>query len=300
MRPGPDDPPFPVSFRVNEGEWFALCGSPPDLADRVFDALRYDLRSSGGGAVAAGAVASVPKDLDAAGTVRRLVTRLVPAPIGDVAARLLDAEEAMASGGEDAGLEVAGAVATWAAVGGYELEDDWRRASESALDTPWDEAADRPADRFPTPRLRLFAILVALGRPTEVALVHSPELAVAAGTGPAVVDAVRRFNGTLGIVTASDDLLRSIPQAFVTVTPDRTDVFRGTFADYRAAVSQRQRRLETFTRQWHEEERRLYQHFRTMKERAAINSKNARQGHAAETRWKRFVEEGPPTAGVDD
>ena len=51
---------------------------------------------------------------------------------------------------------------------------------------------------------------------------------------------------------------------------------------------------------WNDEERRLFQHMKIMKQRAAQNFKNATKANAAETRWEKFVKAGPPPPPVPD
>jgi ATPase subunit of ABC transporter with duplicated ATPase domains len=53
-------------------------------------------------------------------------------------------------------------------------------------------------------------------------------------------------------------------------------------------------------KRWNDEERRLFQHMKTMKVRAAQNFKNATKANAAETRWEKFVDAGPPPPPVAD
>jgi ATPase subunit of ABC transporter with duplicated ATPase domains len=56
----------------------------------------------------------------------------------------------------------------------------------------------------------------------------------------------------------------------------------------------------TSSKRWNDEERRLFQHMKIMKQRAAQNFKNATKANAAETRWEKFVAAGPPPPPVPD
>src|SRR6185312_15721078 len=53
-------------------------------------------------------------------------------------------------------------------------------------------------------------------------------------------------------------------------------------------------------KRWHEEERRLYRLMKTFKERARYSPVWAKKADAAETRWRRFRDEGPPPPPVTD
>ena len=74
----------------------------------------------------------------------------------------------------------------------------------------------------------------------------------------------------------------------------------GSYRTYPEAREQRQQLLGDRLEQWKREERRLFQFYKIMKQRAAIADGNAKRADAAETRWKRFVDAGPPPAPVTD
>jgi ATPase subunit of ABC transporter with duplicated ATPase domains len=61
---------------------------------------------------------------------------------------------------------------------------------------------------------------------------------------------------------------------------------------------ERQEKLGDELKRWNDEERRLFQHMKIMKQRAAQNFKNATKANAAETRWEKFVAAGPPPPPV--
>src|SRR4051794_21536539 len=73
-----------------------------------------------------------------------------------------------------------------------------------------------------------------------------------------------------------------------------------SYATYPQARAQRQRRLGDAVKRWKDEERRLRELVRTFKERAKYSSDWAKKADAAETRWRRFADTGPPPAPVVD
>ena len=77
-------------------------------------------------------------------------------------------------------------------------------------------------------------------------------------------------------------------------------VHGGPYATYPEAREERQRRLGDAVKRWREEERRLFALMKTFKERARYSSDWAKKADAAETRWRRFRDAGPPPApGAD-
>jgi ATPase subunit of ABC transporter with duplicated ATPase domains len=77
-------------------------------------------------------------------------------------------------------------------------------------------------------------------------------------------------------------------------------VHGGSFATFPEARAKRQELLGDAVKRWNDEERRLFQHMKVMKQRAAQNFKNATKANAAETRWEKFVAAGPPPPPVPD
>ena len=95
-------------------------------------------------------------------------------------------------------------------------------------------------------------------------------------------------------------VLSGAVNSIVTLEGDGAWVHGGSYATYPQAREERQRRLGDAVRRWHDEERRLYQLMKTFKERARYSSDWAKKADAAETRWRRFRDEGPPPAPVTD
>jgi ATPase subunit of ABC transporter with duplicated ATPase domains len=77
-------------------------------------------------------------------------------------------------------------------------------------------------------------------------------------------------------------------------------VHGGSYGGYPHAREERQRRLGDAVQRWNEEERRLYRLMKTFKERARYSSDWAKKADAAETRWRRFRDAGPPPSPVVD
>jgi ATPase subunit of ABC transporter with duplicated ATPase domains len=74
----------------------------------------------------------------------------------------------------------------------------------------------------------------------------------------------------------------------------------GSYPTYPPAREERQRRLGDAVKRWRDEERRLFMLMKTFKERAKYSSDWAKKADAAETRWRRFRDTGPPPAPVND
>ena len=102
------------------------------------------------------------------------------------------------------------------------------------------------------------------------------------------------------VISHDRELLSGAVSWILTVEGDGTWMHDGSYASYPQAREARQRRLGDAVKRWNDEERRLRELVRTFKERARYSPVWAKKADAAETRWRRFADEGPPPAPVTD
>ena len=107
-------------------------------------------------------------------------------------------------------------------------------------------------------------------------------------------DLIVESKKTVMMVSHDRALLSVAVSKIITLESTGVWVHGGSYATYEAAREKRQRDLGDDLRRWKDEERRLFQYFKIMKQRAALNSRNAPKADAAETRWRRHVDAGPP------
>ena len=100
------------------------------------------------------------------------------------------------------------------------------------------------------------------------------------------------------MVSHDREVLIAACDTVVTLEGEGAWVHGGSFATYREAREHRQRLLGDRLQRWHLEERRLFRLMKTFKERARYSSDWAKRADAAETRWQRFRDAGPPPAPV--
>jgi ATPase subunit of ABC transporter with duplicated ATPase domains len=105
---------------------------------------------------------------------------------------------------------------------------------------------------------------------------------------------------TVLLISHDREVLSAAVNTIVTLEGSGAWVHPGPYSTYRAARDDRQRRLGDAVKRWREEERRLFTLMKTFKERARYSSDWAKKADAAETRWRRFRDPGPPPAPVTD
>jgi ATPase subunit of ABC transporter with duplicated ATPase domains len=104
----------------------------------------------------------------------------------------------------------------------------------------------------------------------------------------------------LRVISHDRELLAAACDAIVTLEGQGAWVHGESYASYGQARERRQQLMGDRLARWKEEERRLFRLMKTFKERARYSSDWAKRADAAETRWRRFVDEGPPPAPVVD
>jgi ATPase subunit of ABC transporter with duplicated ATPase domains len=99
---------------------------------------------------------------------------------------------------------------------------------------------------------------------------------------------------TVVMISHDRALLGVAVSKIITLESTGVWVHGGSYTTYEQAREKRQQDLGDDLKRWKDEERRLFHHFKIMKQRAALNSRNAPKADAAETRWRRHVDAGPP------
>jgi ATPase subunit of ABC transporter with duplicated ATPase domains len=291
-----------VSFRVGEREHAGLVGVNGVGKSTLLRLLARELRPSPGSIQIDGRVQFMPQQIGrlyGRTTVRELLAIVSPEPCRQHALELIRAERALAEQPSDAaGVRLAEAIAHWGEVGGYQQEAVWDRCTSRVLRQPLDVAADRLVGELSGGEQKRLALEMLLTSDSENLLLDEPDNFLDIVGKRWLERALNELKKTVLLASHDRELLARATGKIITLEGHGSWTHGGSFATYSDARTARQERLEDALERWNEEERRLYRHMRIMKQRAAISDANASQAQAAETRWKKFVEAGPPRAPV--
>jgi ATPase subunit of ABC transporter with duplicated ATPase domains len=292
-----------VSFRLSASAHVGLVGGNGVGKTTLFKILAGSLTPDEGEVSIGGLAIHMPQDVgldEDERTVRQLLLSLAPLALRAAGRRVEVAERQLAEGDAAAGLRLGSAIADWSALGGYELEGRWDAACRRVVRAPLHELAERPAITLSGGERKQLVLDVLFASDADVLLLDEPDNFLDVPAKLSLERRIRDTKKTVLLISHDREVLTGGVNAIVTLEGNGAWVHGGSYASYPEARAERQRRLGDAVKRWREEERRLYRLMKTFKERARYSSDWAKRADAAETRWRRFSEAGPPPAPVVD
>ncbi|HET7051548.1 MAG TPA: ATP-binding cassette domain-containing protein [Solirubrobacteraceae bacterium] len=292
-----------VSFRVSEGRHVGLVGANGVGKSTLFRVLAGALSADEGDVSVGGIVGYMSQDIGVADerrTVRELLLSLAPLAVRLAGERMLRHESQLAAGDVDAGMKLGSAIADWSVLGGYELEGQWDAACRRIVGVGFDELADRPAVTLSGGERKQLVLDVLFRSDADVLLLDEPDNFLDVPAKLALERQIRESKKTVLMISHDREVLSGAVDSILTLEGNGAWMHGGPYPTYPRAREERQRRLGDAVKRWRDEERRLFTLMKTFKERAKYSSDWAKKADAAETRWRRFRDTGPPPAPVAD
>jgi ATPase subunit of ABC transporter with duplicated ATPase domains len=293
-----------VSFRVGDGTRTALVGANGTGKTTLLRILAGELAPSRGAVVSEGGlgvmrqfVGSVRDDT----TVRDLLVSLAP-PAVRAAGLAVDTAELvmMERDDEKAQLAYAQALADWGDAGGYDAEVLWDVCTTAALGVPFERCQHRMLHTLSGGEQKRLALEALLRGPDEVLLLDEPDNYLDVPGKRWLEVALAETQKTVLFVSHDRELLHRTADRVVTLEARGAWVHGGGFATYADARRARRERLEELHKRWDQERERLRQLVFTLRQQAAISPDMASRYRAMQTRYERFLADGPPPEQVVD
>jgi ATPase subunit of ABC transporter with duplicated ATPase domains len=292
-----------VSFRLSPGVHVGLVGANGVGKTTLLRILAGELTPDEGEVSLGGVVGYMAQDVGAghdARTVRQLLLSLAPLALRRAGERVLEAEAQLAAGDDAAGMRLGTAIADWSSLGGYELEGQWDAACRRIVRAGLDELADRPSVTLSGGERKRLVLDVLFASDADVLLLDEPDNFLDVPAKLALERQIAACKKTVLMISHDREVLTGAVGSILTVEGSGAWVHGGPYSSYSRAREERQRRLGDAVKRWRDEERRLFRLMKTFKERAKYSSDWAKKADAAETRWLRFRDAGPPPAPVVD
>ena len=300
--PGAEPLFFDVSFGVSPGEHAAIVGPNGVGKSTILSILAGDLETDGGEFTIGGTWLRMTQDVGMGNpddSLRQMLLTVAEPAQRAAGEALIAAEQALADGTDD-GTAYAEALTSWGDRGGYELEVAWSAAAERSLKTPVDDFSTRKVGELSGGERKRLVLDLLLSSGADVLLLDEPDNYLDIPTRVWLEEQILQTSTTILMVSHDRALLERCTTKIIVVEGSGCWVHGGSYATFPEAREARQARLGDALQRWNEEERRLFRHMKIMKQRAAVNFKNATKANAAETRWEKFVAAGPPPPPVPD
>jgi len=284
-----------VSFSVGEGEHVALVGANGAGKTTVMRLITGTQRPDAGTISLQGSPGTMTQlvgSLDSTVTLRDLYLSLSGPTIRDAAERLVRAESSMAGGGDP--MAYAKALEGWESIGGYNAEILWEKCAHRVIDQSWRDLNDRPMSTFSGGEQKRLALEFLLGSDHDILLLDEPDNFLDVPGKEWLARRIRETPKSILYVSHDRELLAESSDKVVTIEAGGAWTHGGSFATWTEARERRLALISEEQRRWAEERRRLVNHMREQKRRAAMSDANASRARAAETRLRHFDESERP------
>jgi ATPase subunit of ABC transporter with duplicated ATPase domains len=295
--PGGETLFFDVSFSVSPGGHVAIVGDNGGGKSSLLKILAGELAADAGEHALGGRALHMAQDVGFTRpdqTVREMLLDVAPADLRAAGRRVLAAERQLAAGDADAGMDLATAIGDWGDLGGYPLEQRWDTSTQRIVRSSFAEVGERRATQLSGGERKQLVLDLLFSSDADILLLDEPDNYLDIPAKGWLEDLLNASRKTVVLVSHDRVLLRRAVTSIVTLEGTGAWVHGESYTTYDEARRRRQERLGDALGRWEDEERRLFRHYKIMKQRAALNFKNASKANAAESRWQRFVAAGPP------
>ena len=233
-------------------------------------------------------------------TVRAFLVTLAAPPLRKAAAKLADAERAVAErpNDTDTALKYADALGSWGDAGGYDAEVFWDVCLTEAFGVDLGEVGERPVATLSGGEQKRLALEVLLRGTDDVLLLDEPDNFLDIPAKRRLEDQLRATNKTILYVSHDRELLAATATKVVTLEASGAWTHGASFATYYEARDARRERIDDEHTRHMRERDRLEAIMKEMKRRASFADNFAPKAKAAESRLRHFDEAGPPPERV--
>jgi ATPase subunit of ABC transporter with duplicated ATPase domains len=194
--------------------------------------------------------------------------------------------------GDEVGVDLGAALELWQSLGGYAEEGSWDQITYAVLGQRVQDAGERRLAELSGGERKAIILRAYLLSSVPTLILDEPDNFLDLFSKAWLEMELKRTSKTVLMVSHDRTLLtRGVDRM---IEHSGQWVHGGNYGTFRAARRARTERLAKDLKAWEQEERRLYRYYRLMKQRAGQSDANAARARAAETRWNRYKDEGPP------
>jgi len=196
----------------------------------------------------------------------------------------------------DAGMAIGDALDRWSGLGGYEIEATFDQITRTVLREDYDSARSRPLNQLSGGERKRIILNSFLVSPVPVLILDEPDNFLDLHGKAWLDEQLRATKKTILMVSHDRSLLTTAVDRILVLEHNSAWMHGGTYATLPQARQERAERLAKDVDRWNDEERRLFRNYKMMKQRASISPDMAKRADAAQSRWERYRDAGPPLA----
>ncbi|MEN8238393.1 MAG: ATP-binding cassette domain-containing protein [Actinomycetota bacterium] len=199
-----------------------------------------------------------------------------------------------ADAGEGSGMELAHQIELWRALGGYEAEARWDQATRAVLGQGLDEASSRKLAELSGGERKAIILRSYLTSSVQTLILDEPDNFLDLYSKAWLVNELNGTSKTILLVSHDRRVLSDAVDRIVSLEHNGVWTHGASYATFPRARADRTARLAKDLDAWKAEERRLYRYYKLLKQRASLSEAMAARADAAQSRWERFKDAGPP------
>jgi len=292
-----------VTFRVPDGATAALVGPNGAGKTTLLRMIAGDISPHEGSIARSGSLAVMRQFIGqmSEGTVRDLLLLVSPATVRHAAQGLDAAELALMDvDDEPTQMRYAHAIADYAEAGGYEAEVLFDVVTTAAMGQSYEAIRWRPVSTLSGGEQKRLVLELLMRGPDAILLLDEPDNYLDVPGKTWLETQLRESPKTVLLISHDRELLNRSASHVVAIelgaAGNTAWVHGGSFASFHEARADRLSRLEELRRRWDEEHIKLKELVQSLKVKAKFNDGLASRYQAAQTRLRKFEEEGPPIA----
>ena len=205
-----------------------------------------------------------------------------------------DVQALYTAAGEGSGLELAHQLDLWQSLGGYDAEAQWDQITRAVLGRGLADASPRRLSELSGGERKAIILRSYLASSVPTLILDEPDNFLDLYSKGWLADELKSTSKTALLVSHDRTLLTEAVDRIVSLEHNGVWTHGASYATFPAARSDRTTRLARDVDAWKAEERRLFRHYKLLKQRASISEAMASRADAAQTRWERFKDAGPP------
>lgn len=203
-------------------------------------------------------------------------------------------QDLYADAGEGSGMDLAHQLDLWQSLGGYDAEAQWDQATRAVLGQGLSTASPRKLAELSGGERKAIILRSYLTSSVPTLILDEPDNFLDLYSKAWLARELNSTSKTILLVSHDRTLLTDAVDRIVSLEHNGVWTHGANYATFASARDDRTARLAKDLDAWKAEERRLFRYYKLLKQRASASEAMAARADAAQSRWERFKDLGPP------